>query len=660
MKKMLSKEDLFNNFKTLVFKHHDSSDENLHALFEFAKTFNDAETIKRLATKYYLMDAIKYMEKVNSDINRPNLIELIVKNAGYEVIKKAIDQGVYINQKDHDGDTALIIASKLNEVDIVKLLLKNDADVHVKLKNGSRLVESVFELGYQEILRLLIEHGADDILEEYASNFFHAVERYITSPFIAKQFVYEELDAARHGNDEAMHFVAKSGVKEALYLNAMSRSLPEVDGVNSPQQILLFKCLIPIMNEDNRDLTTKIRMLTVQKVMNKYSIGKYENKILKLTLENSATILIYKDFAIVDNERFDQINERRFYSQSRQIYLDLLNNAVKFSLSAYNKEEMKEDYFSVIQQEEILKFDAKHNPKRLVEILNYFTKDNPIKYTAHSFDWSRYRTYKNFIIEVKKTFESIGDDLKFLSPNLYEKTTKFLFSDQLSEGNTWGINRIGFGWSSPGLDQWAHKEETKINGKKAIYFSLPEGHVKKVDGKTITTFGDVCNIFKNEIEIRDDDRLNLLFQKIEEDILGYEFEVEYINLDGITFYTDVENLTNGLTQVFEQFKENGRTQFDKIQVEAIMSDDSKYVDIKIIQIGSYASKTSREMMYETENGGFHDIKMYFTSLCDWSVEACCKDGNYRIDYLSIHNAETEVKPIEYIPNGFTYILRFYK
>ena len=115
----------------------------------------------------------------------------------------------------------------------------------------------------------------------------------------------------------------------------------------------------------------------------------------------------------------------------------MLNNAVVFYRPTYGNEDEEKEYFGVISKEDILKYDVRHNPKRLVEILNYFTKDNPIKYTAHSFDWNRYGSYENFMVEVKKTFETINDDLKLLSPNLYEKISKFLFSYQLNESNTW-------------------------------------------------------------------------------------------------------------------------------------------------------------------------------------------------------------------------------
>ena len=77
------------------------------------------------------------------------------------------------------------------------------------------------------------------------------------------------------------------------------------------------------------------------------------------------------------------------------------------------------------------------------------------------------------------------------------------------------MNRIAFGWSSPELKQWAQLEELKPNGKKAIYFPIPDEYSKRINGKTISNFDDVCNVFKNEIEIRDDGKLSMLLEELE-------------------------------------------------------------------------------------------------------------------------------------------------
>ena len=269
MKQHLSKEDLFQNLKMLVFKYNENTNKNLHSLFELAVLLHDVETIKKLSEEYHLIDAIQYLKKKDSRIKKNSLIELLILNADYEVIENEVNSGTYINYKDKVGNTPLIKACILNKVDVVKLLLKNGADTHVRLKNSIRLVESVFNLGYQEVLDLLIEYKADNILDEYAFSFFHDLEKHISSKYVAEQFVYEELDAARNGNDDAMHFVDKCGIKEELYIGAMQNSLPEVDGAAGAQQVL-HRLFFSIKTNDNHSLATKIRIMAVEKIMNKF------------------------------------------------------------------------------------------------------------------------------------------------------------------------------------------------------------------------------------------------------------------------------------------------------------------------------------------------------------------------------------------------------
>lgn len=661
MKSHLTREDIFNNLKHLVFLAGDTADlnKNIALLFTLAKEFHDIESINILANDYLFMEAIIFLESHTPDLPKKELIDLIIENASYEVIKDNIEHGAYINKKNSTGDTALIRASLLNKYDITKLLLINGANANERVENGDGLVKRLFALGFKEVLELLIEHDGDNIFEEYAVIFFNEIDELITSEYIAKQFVYEELDAARSGNDEARHFVETSGVKEELYLKAMKQSLPEVDGDNGPQQILLSECFKLLNQTDNRDLIAKIRRITVEKVMSKWRIGKYEKKVLKLTLDNQSEIFLHSDHASIDDEKFEMINENKYYHPERKIYLEIQsNNVAVFFRPTYNHEDEEKEFFGVLSQEDILKTDVKHNPKRLVEILNYFTKDNPVKYTAHSFDWNRYGTYDNFLNEVKNTFDSIDEDLKRLSPNLHEKITKFLFSDQLNQDNTWGLNRMSFGWSSPELKAWAKIEESKQNGKKAIYFPLPDANISQINGSTVTTFDDVCNVFKNEIEIRDDGKLSMLLEVLEEDILGFDFEVEYKNLDNLSFYTDVDYLRNGLVKIFEQFKDDSRKEYNLITIEAVPEEKGQFIDLFISQKGSEATKEPSALAKEIKDGDFQDIRTSFLSLCDWSILVKYQNSYYKIDYLS-PNTETTVSEVSTAPDGFTHQLRFY-
>jgi hypothetical protein len=393
----------------------------------------------------------------------------------------------------------------------------------------------------------------------------------------------------------------------------------------------------------------------------KYSI-KVENKTYKIKIDIYSNSLILHTIDISNNrDSFNYKKEAGKYIHPTRGILLITNSKIietdiqgRQRISSYEK--IDNEFNTYIKEKD-------HNPKRLVDILNKFTKENPIKYSAHSFEWNRYGSYENFMVEVKEAFEKIEQDLKVLSPNLYTKIEKFLFESGLNTDNTWGIHKIDFGWSSPELKEWCSIEDSKANGKKAINFQLPEQYQREVNHKTLVSFEDVCSVIKNEIEIRDDDRLSSLFEELEEDILGFDdgFEVEYINLEGITFYTDVEKFRNGLAIIFEQFREDVRKRHKKIKVEVISDKNLEYLDLKITQKESYVSISSDEMKREIQTGHFQMIKDYFTSLCDWSIETTYKDKNFGINYLSIVTVEDiEVVSPAVMSEGFSHILRFYK
>jgi len=359
-----------------------------------------------------------------------------------------------------------------------------------------------------------------------------------------------------------------------------------------------------------------------------------------------------KEFLLDGYSFYDDNEYSIFWDYLDKKTLEELSHHIDSNIKLKASNLLKPMYDENVRSKDI---GVKHSPRKLVDIFKLFTKENPIKYTSHSFEWSKYGSYQKFIDEVKKEFTKIDNELKLLSPNLHTKISNFLFNEFIDKDKTWGKYKIAFGWSSPQLKEWCEIEEKKNNAKKAIYFPLPKEHQREIDGKTLTTFDDICTVFKDEIEIRDDDKLNRLFEKIEEEVLGFDFEVEYINLENITFYTDVEYFENTITKIFEQFKE--KAEHDSILVEA--DNQESYVDIIIEQRGSTVNKNSEEMKKEIDNGDFEDIKKYLFSLCDWIIEAEFLDGNFRVEYLS-ENQSVKVLELKEKPQGFRHILRFYK
>lgn len=117
----------------------------------------------------------------------------------------------------------------------------------------------------------------------------------INSTKVAYQFVLEELDAARQGNDEAILFVQDSGFSESEYIDAMHNSFEEVDGANGPQQFLI-NSIMPYAS--NMDLMVSLRLSVVQNIINKWQLKtdteyriKHLLNVLKKILEDDEDVM---------------------------------------------------------------------------------------------------------------------------------------------------------------------------------------------------------------------------------------------------------------------------------------------------------------------------------------------------------------------------------
>lgn len=321
--------------------------------------------------------------------------------------------------------------------------------------------------------------------------------------------------------------------------------------------------------------------------------------------------------------------------------------------------------------EELIKlFDKnsmKHNPKELVRILKNFRKDNPIRFTTH--DWigdfkknfkENYGDFNGFLNVIKEEWDRVSSDLEKLSPNLYKKIYSFLLAKESSQ-NWYSKNgkNISIGWSSlDGLDEWCD------NGNDPFKYRLPT--VYKIEDKTITTFGQIIELFKHEVQFRNqhyvldkEDMLDELFLDIEEKLLSESFEeINYINLEQKEFYTDVEKFKEAIGLIFKEIK-NQSNQSKKIKIEVIQDDSIPCYDIKITHIGSKSGQSSKDMLEKITGGDSLKIKDALKSICDWSIESSYKEENYRINCLNSNNIG-ERESLSYEPEGFTHILRFYK
>ena len=80
-----------------------------------------------------------------------------------DVARLLLDEGADLNIQDHDGFTALIVASSQGHLEIARLLLDRGATTDIQDNNGRTALVRATGKGQIELERLLIKRGADDV-----------------------------------------------------------------------------------------------------------------------------------------------------------------------------------------------------------------------------------------------------------------------------------------------------------------------------------------------------------------------------------------------------------------------------------------------------------------------------------------------------------------
>ena len=81
----------------------------------------------------------------------------------YEIVELLISKGADINiQGSYDGRTALMFASSNGKLDLVKYLLSKKADVHLKAKDGTTALSLAIKDKNDEIIKILKVNGAKE------------------------------------------------------------------------------------------------------------------------------------------------------------------------------------------------------------------------------------------------------------------------------------------------------------------------------------------------------------------------------------------------------------------------------------------------------------------------------------------------------------------
>jgi len=91
---------------------------------------------------------------------------------------------------------------------------------------------------------------------------------------VAMQFVFEELDAARQGNDFVKDRIKSFYFNDSDYIGAMERSWEDVDGSTGPQQFLVVLTM-QLSKEIGIDNAAMVRISIVEYIVCHYKFGRY-------------------------------------------------------------------------------------------------------------------------------------------------------------------------------------------------------------------------------------------------------------------------------------------------------------------------------------------------------------------------------------------------
>jgi hypothetical protein len=332
-----------------------------------------------------------------------------------------------------------------------------------------------------------------------------------------------------------------------------------------------------------------------------------------------------------------------------------------------------------------------HKPIEIKRFLKNFEENTALKFSTHIWDKTDFlATYGSFIAklnEEKKEYK-FNDLFKYNRP-LYNLLNYFLFTpnkNPLRNGiPTFGWNSeeykdVKIGWQFPEkiLNDWAFQNydtQSSENKKYPMEMIVPPELIpeERIRNKKINSFEDIANIFKTEIQFRnDEDNLfkHVKFSLGKHNLTNEDKSIE--NLQKLHFYTYTKGITSAIDSIFRSFEKNNES-FKDVSFDVISKQD--YLELQITQLNSFPSK---DLDVENPNkffsGDSSAIVNHLFSLCDYSIiSKFNNESNFEIVILfenafgtpdgnNLKKLDSKMDVIELkneVVKGFTHKLKFY-
>lgn len=323
-----------------------------------------------------------------------------------------------------------------------------------------------------------------------------------------------------------------------------------------------------------------------------------------------------------------------------------------------------------------------HRPDYITKYLQKFGGNSAFKWATHAWEEKIYESITDFIDELNKDkeyqeiFNCNRDLYNLIKYFLYEPKNEIDDNGKLKFG--WpNLYEMKIGWQFPKnliIDWCKENYDHKLNDLKYPFqFVLPLELQPKtqIKGKMISTFENVVDVFKTEIQFRD----NYLYREIDKkrrQTSNFSF-IGIDKLEKLDFYTYTHGFLAAVNNVINEIKK--RETEKNIHFNYIMYE--KYLIIDITHENSYPTRIiNTNSLTQFMGGGMKTIAENVFSLCDFSVISKFKNQNsieFTGELSILHegitakitgknidiNNEPILKDYQNEIKGFTYRFKFY-
>ena len=190
------------------------------------------------------------------------------QNGHEEVVKLLLANGADVNIQNNNEQTALMYASYYNNENVVKLLLANGADMNTKDSNGVTALVIASQNGHEKVVKLLLDKGAKDGKTELMRN----------SEYGDIQNVERLID----GGSDVNEFSSIKGITALMYASENGRTdvvkLLLEKGADVNMKNKLNKTALMYASENGH--TDVVKLLLEKDFLSHYDYGKHLSLIL--------------------------------------------------------------------------------------------------------------------------------------------------------------------------------------------------------------------------------------------------------------------------------------------------------------------------------------------------------------------------------------------